>query len=314
MNKRHQTLVKFYLLLVLILVVIVVYLAIKTTISKNNGVPVEISNTKITSIPSPSPNVDINACNDFATFSDYILEHITKPDSVEKNVTNYEFFYWRRDRNEPYVGYPAIKSSYAVYTGEPYEGKSGFDLNNYFRTHIKTNSEQIGSSIVQITQTLGFEKDTLNTIPYKSFSNGDTLQVFAFNKNNEKYYVLLNNQASHQAVGVGVVKIQCGKSLKAYDMWYDRLNFKADSSAEDPYNNDNIAITDISVDENVIGLLGSSSSVDSFEYYFFSNNHIEVISKGKSFIFCSDLERRKIGLGIGCVDYGGGSIRSAYYN
>src|SRR3989338_5838174 len=80
------------------------------------------------------------------------------------------------------------------------------------------------------------------------------------------------------------------------------LNFKADASVQDSYDNDYVAIADVSSDKMVYALLGSSNHIKIADYYYFDGTTVKLVSKDSYPAQCVSLESQKVGLGMRCTD------------
>lgn len=237
------------------------------------------------------------SCGNFATLSDFVLRNIQQPDSqntIQMNEYVITSFHWKRRQGEPFITYP-IMNSVEAYYGDQQNNRSI----DFIVSAIKKDSDLIGQIIDTKAKNLGLVAEQLNTLPFQSFSNEDVLQTFAFKKDNDLYSIVLAvDSGDHQAPPQGVVTVTCGKSISQYDNVYNSLNLKADTMIEDPFNNDYIAIADVSPDNTVYALLSSERS----DYYYFDGNTLKLVSKDSYPAKCAALESQKVGKGMRCAD------------
>ncbi len=240
-------------------------------------------------------------CGNFAELSDFILSNIQQPDSqkvMEKNPYVITSFHWKRSAAEPFIAYPIINGVSAFYGDDKTNHSIDFTIST-----IKKDADALNQKLNTEAKNLGLSVNSLNTLPLQSFSNQDVTQVFAFKKGESLYSVVLTvDSGDHQAPPQGMVKITCGKALDNYDKVYSALNLKTDSSAKDPYNNDYVAIGDISSDNAVYAILGSSNQIKIADYYYFDGKTLRLVSKDSYPTQCAPLESQKIGKGMRCVD------------
>ena len=80
------------------------------------------------------------------------------------------------------------------------------------------------------------------------------------------------------------------------------MNFKANpKNVQDPYDNDYIAISDVSPDNTVYALTSNIPQLDS-NYYYFDGQTARVVSQGYYPAECATLESQKVGEGMRCAD------------
>lgn len=239
-------------------------------------------------------------CGNFSELSDYVSKTIQSPDSqsvMQMNPYVITSFRWQRNASEPFVTYPIINGVQAVYGDQ-----NNFRSNDFITSAIENDSKLINQSINEKAKELGFTVDSLNTLPLKTFSNKDVLQLFAFKKGDSIYNIVLKSEWGYQALGQSTVTVTCGKALSEYDKVYNALNLKITPSIENHYNDDYVAISDVSADGKVYALTGSSSQIKIAEYYYFDGNSLKLVSKDSYPTQCAPLELQKVGKGMRCVD------------
>lgn len=255
------------------------------------------------SVPAPETQnqvkVSEEVCKDFPALSSFVLQNIQKPDNqkvLEMNPNVITSFRWKRKVSEPFITYPVMNGIEAYYGDE----KTNRSADNIIST-IKKNSDSLSQSIMNEAKNLGLTQNTMNTLPFQTFPNQDVIQVFAYEKDASLYSVsLVVKSGGHQALPQGSVRITCGKSLENFDKVYDALNPKANSSMKDPYNNDYVSIADVSSDNTVYAILGSSNQVKIADYYYFDGTRLKLISKDSYPVQCSTLQSQKVGMGMRC--------------
>jgi hypothetical protein len=121
--------------------------------------------TKIQTL-SPIPTPAQEACADFNVFSDYVLKTIEKPlktesiNPIEPGYTYRTHFLWRRYAYEPFISYPLIKGTRAVYISA-----ENYIENDIILEKIKESTERLSETIDKETFDLGFSREGLNIIP-----------------------------------------------------------------------------------------------------------------------------------------------------
>jgi hypothetical protein len=276
-----------------------------------------------TNISNPATSVP---CKNFAAFSDYVLKNILQPDSqniIAMNKYVITSFRWKRNSGEPFVSYPIINGITASYVGEA-ENKqtlkySILHTDDFIISTIKKDSDTLSKNLALEAKNLGLTIDKLNSVSFESSSKPNpatyqSLRTFAFRGGNDLYSIVLSTDVSHQDISSGNVMVTCGRAVEKYDKLYTALNLKADSTVLNPYDNDYVAVGDISPDNTVYALLGSGSSVRMMisDYYYFNGNTIKLVSTGSYPATCAALELHKVGKGMRCVgaDY---KMRTATY-
>lgn len=268
---------------------------------------VYIYQIKKAELPSSENNVSVNtsdtaSCGSFAALSDYVLKNIAQPDSqktMEMNKNVITSFRWKRSSSEPFITYPIISGVQAYY-GDQQQNRT----HDFVLSAIKNDSDSIGKTIEEKAKSLGLVTDSPNTLPFQSFTDRDVyLRTFAFRGGDNLYSIVLKVEGGgHQAPPVGVVTLTCGKVLNQYDKVYNALNFKTDTSVKNSYDDDYIAIADVSSDNAVYALLGSSNHIKIANYYYFDGNTAKLVSKDSYPTQCVPLESQKVGQGMRCVD------------
>lgn len=262
-------------------------------------------------VPAPQPKVQAPtsavtngnlACNDFAALSDYVLKNIMQPDSqntmqMNKNVIT--SLRWKRSSGEPFVSYPIINGVQAYYGDQQTNHTHDFVVST-----IKKDSDIIGQTIDEEVKKLGLSADSINTLPFQSFPDQDVyLRTFGLRGGDNLYNVVLKVEGGgHQAPPQGVITITCGRAVNQYDKVYNALNFKADPKVRDIYDNDYVAIADVSSDNTVYALIGSTNHIKIADYYYFDGNTAKLVSEGSYPTQCANLESQKVGKGMRCVD------------
>src|SRR3989338_3830342 len=268
------------------------------------------TDTNVQSQNNPSPNISNPApvtassasCGDFAALSDFVLKSIQQPDSkntMQENKNVITSIRWKRSPNEPFVSYPIVSGIQAYYGNEQVNRSHDFVV-----SAIKNNSDALDKTINEKVKNLGLSADSLNTLPFQSFSSQDIyLRTLAFRGADNLYSITLKVEGGgHQAPPVGVVTVTCGKAVNQYDKVYNALNFKADASVQDSYDNDYVAIADVSSDKMVYALLGSSNHIKIADYYYFDGTTVKLVSKDSYPAQCVSLESQKVVLGMRCTD------------
>ena len=289
--------------------------------NKNTEAPVVVNNAEQNSqnntpsnISNPAPVTASSAsCGDFVALSDYVLKNIQKTDSqntMQMNPNVITSFRWKRNAKEPFITYPIINGVQAFYGNQETNRTHEFIV-----SAIKNDSDALGQTINEKTKNLGLSADPLNTLPFQTFSNQDIyLRTFAFRGGGNLYSIVLKVEGGgHQAPPVGVVTVTCGKSVNQYDKVYNALNFKADTTVQDTYDNDYVAIADVSSDKMVYALLGSSNHIKIADYYYFDGTTAKLVSKDSYPAQCTRLESQKVGLGMRCVDVPSYNQRTVNY-
>jgi hypothetical protein len=203
-------------------------------------------------------------------------------------------FHWKRSSGEPFISYPIINGVQAHYDSEHQTNRTG----NIIST-IKNDSDIIGKIIGEKAKNLSLIADSLNTLPFQSFpDHGVYLRTFAFKRGENLYNIILEAFSSSQALPQGVVTITCGKAINQYDKVYNALNLKTDTTIQDTYNFDYVAIADVSPDNRVFALQGGKIE----GYYYFDGNTATLASKDSYPTECKPLESQKIGRGMRCTD------------
>lgn len=247
-----------------------------------------------------NPTIPAVTCGNFSELSDYVSKTIQSPDSqsvMQMNPYVITSFRWQRNTSEPFITYPIINGVQAVYGDQ-----NNFRSNDFITSAIENDSKLISQSINEKAKKLGFVADSLNTLPLKTFSNKDILQVFAFKKGDNIYSIILKSEWGYQAQGQSTVTVTCGKAISDYDKVYNALNLKITPEVEDHYNDDYVAISDVSADEKVYALTGSSGHIRVAEYYYFDGNSLRLVSKDSYPTQCAPLESQRVGKGMRCVD------------
>jgi len=260
------------------------------------------ADTDIQSQNNLSDNTSSAICGDFATLSDYVLKNIQKPDgqgTMQMNKNVITSFHWKRKSGEPFITYPIINGVQALYGNQETNRTHEFIV-----SAIKNDSDTLSKIIDEKTKNLGLIADPLNTLPFQSFSNQDIyLRTFAFQEGGSLYSITLKVEGGgHQAPPVGVVTVTCGKAVNEYDKVYSALNFKADVAVQDAYDNDYVAIADVSYDNKVYALLGSSNHIKIANYYDFDGITAKLVSKDSYPTQCAPLESQRVGKGMRCAD------------
>lgn len=274
---------------------------------------VQSQNNPSSSVSNPAPVTASSAsCGDFAALSDYVLKNIQQPDSqntMQMNPNVITSFRWKRSSNEPFVSYPIVNGIQAYYGDQ-----KTYRSNDFLMSAIKNDSSLISQTINEEVKKLGLIPDQLNTLPFQSFPLAASevtgpeqkdfayLQLFAFRKNNDLYSVVLKAEKGYGAQGQGVVTVTCGKAVSGYDKVYSTLNFKSDTKVQNGYDNDYVAIADVSSNNAVYALLGSSNHIKIADYYYFDGTTAKLVSKDSYPAQCAGLESQKVGLGMRCVD------------
>ena len=251
-------------------------------------------------IVSNNPTPPTVTCENFSELSAFISKTIQSPDSqsvMEMNPHIITSFRWQRNTLEPFITYPIINGVEAVYGDQ-----NNFRSNDFITSAIENNSTLISQSINEKAKELGFVVDSLNTLPLKTFSNKNVLQVFAFTKGDSIYNIVLESVWGYHAPGVSTVTVTCGKTLSDYDEVYNALNLKITPSVEDYYHDDYVAISDVSPDGKVYALTGSPSQISLADYYYFDGNSLKLLSENSYPTQCALLESQKLGKGMRCVD------------
>ena len=247
-----------------------------------------------------NPAIPAVTCGNFSELSDYVFKTIQSPDSqsiMQMNPYVITSFRWQRNKSEPFITYPIINGVQAVYGDQ-----NNFRSNDFITSAIENDSKLISQSISEKAKELDFVVDSLNTLPLKTFSNKDVLQVFAFKKGDGIYSVVLKSEWGYQAPGQSTVTVTCGKAISDYDKVYNALNLKITPAVENHYNDDYVAISDVSADGKVYALTGSSGQIKIAEYYYFDGNSLRLVSKDSYPTQCAPLESQKVGKGMRCVD------------
>ncbi|MBI2482428.1 MAG: hypothetical protein HYV76_02630 [Candidatus Vogelbacteria bacterium] len=251
-------------------------------------------------INNNNPTTPTVTCGNFSELSDYISKTIQSPDNqsvMQMNPYVITSFRWQRNTSEPFITYPIINGVQAVYGDQ-----NNFRSNDFITSAIENDSKLISQSINEKAKELGFAVDSLNTLPLKTFSNKDILQVFAFKKGDSIYDIVLKSEWGYQAPGRSTVTVTCGKALSDYDKVYNALNLKITPSVENHYNDDYVAISDVSADGKVYALTGNSSQIKIAEYYYFDGDSLKLVSEDNYPTQCAPLESQKVGKGMRCVD------------
>jgi len=260
------------------------------------------TSTNIQSQNNLSDNTSSAICEDFTDLSDYVLKNIQQPDgqnAMEANKNVITSFRWKRKSGEPFITYPIVNGVRSYY-GDQQTNRS----RDFVVSAIKNNSDALGKTIDEKAKNLGLIADPLNTLPFQSFLNQDIqLRAFAFRGGDNLYSITLKAEGGgNQALPVGVVTVACGKAVNEYDSVYNALNFKADTTVQNTYDNDYVAIADISSDNKVYALLGSSNHIKIANYYYFNGNTAKLVSKDNYPTQCVPLESQKVGKGMRCID------------
>ncbi len=266
--------------------------------SRKSPVPEAQQNKQLGNAPSNQSSV---ACENFTELSEFVLKNIQQPDgqkAMEKNPNVITSFHWKRNVAEPFITYPIINGVSAFYG----DNKTNHNI-DFIVSAIKKDSDALNKTLNTEANSLGLTVNSVNTLPLQSFSNQDATQVFAFEKGESLYSVALTvDSGDHQAPPQGTVAITCGKALDNYDKVYSALNLKADSFIKDPYDNDYVAIGDVSSDNTVYAILGSSNQIRIANYYYFDGKTLKLVSKDSYPTQCAPLESQKVGEDMRCVD------------
>jgi len=281
-------------LIIIVIAVLVIGAGIYIYSNRNIGVTTS-ENTNNQTVTSSG------SCQDFSALSDFVLQNIQKADSqkvMQMNPNVITSFHWKRKITEPFITYPITNGIEAYYGDDKTNHSIDFTV-----SAIKKDSDALTQAIKTEAGNLGLSVNSLNTLSLQSFSNQDVTQTFGFEKGSSLYSVALTvDSGDHQAPPQGVIRITCGKALDNYDKVYNALNLKADSSVKDLTIIINAAIGDVSSDNTVYAMLGSSNQVKIANYYYFDGSKLKLVSKDSYPAECSALESQKVGLGMRCVD------------
>ncbi len=243
-------------------------------------------------------------CKDFVALSDFVLKNIQQPDSqnvMQANLYGITSFRWKRKASEPFITYPTVNGIKAYYGDD-----NTYRTIDYTVSAIKKDSNILNQKLNTEVKKLGLFANSLNTLQFQSFSTQNATQTFGFEKDGSLYSIALTvYSGGHQVQPHGIVRIACSKSLDNYDKVYSALKLKDDSSVKDPYNNDYIEIADVSPDNTVYEIFGSSNQPKDMNYYYFNDNKLRLVSSSSSPALCAKLESQKVGQGMGCVNNSG---------
>lgn len=249
----------------------------------------------------------LTTCQDFGAFSNFVLKNIEKPDSqkeIEMNKYVISSFLWKRNADEPNVAYPIIRGIEASY--------------NYVDdAQIKSEVQNSATTLIKIlgaeAKSLGFSTDELNThapefFPYGGVVAPDYIQmfkyraIFGYRKGTDLYSIVIKSDISHQAPPDGSVTVACGIAPEKYDSFYDSLNLKTDKTVANRFDDDYVAISDISPDDSIYALLGSTNHIKIADYYTFIVGIGRKISSDSYPIKCKVLGAQSVGKGMRCTN------------
>ncbi|GEM_PF-2515064 len=287
---------------------IYIYENTKTEISTPTSAPGPV-------VSAPSPAVSAS-CSKFGALSDFVSKNIQSPDSqntIPANKNVIASFRWRRNSAEPFVSYPIIQGTVFAY-GYNASTTSNYRSDSSISSLTQTDVSRVGAGISAEANALGFSSDTLNTIKIQYFPYGSPSgnpadsqgglyrSIFGFQQGADLYSIVFEGSSSHQAPGGVTITVTCGQAVSQYNKVYTALNLKADTSVKDMYGDDYVAVGEVSPDNQVYALLGSSNQVRIANYYYFDGTTIKLVSKDSYPAECTVLEAEKVGQGMRCVN------------
>jgi len=301
-----------FIIFAVLFVVVGFYLSYNYIYQKENLRSINQNTSIVTDETSQNNNLQV--CQDFKQFSDFITKTVSKPEKINDQETVKEsldnpyaeryFTLSTGKSNEPFLAYPVILGTFSTYQSykEPY--KSNEELQKIYNNNLKLLKDNLNKK----SQELGFESDKINNVVIKN-NMENRRDKFAFIKGLSIYSVELEYLHGTQAVGGHYISVTCGKVLPEYG---DLYNYVISSKINKWKEGEFIRVLDKSDDGKIVAIqngflttsnTGENSTLGNFPTYYIKNqNSYQFLTKSSSnYGDCSFFENLKIGKGMYCM-------------